>query len=228
MVDRSVRIFPLGDSAITVEFGNTISPELNTRAIALTEHFTRNPFPGFVEAVPAYTSATVFYDLIAVSRADGGRTTAFDRVRAEVEAALKSIDTAGSAAGRLIEIPVAFDLAGEYDLAYVGERAGLAPSEVVERFVSATYRVYMLGFLPGFTYMGEVDETIATPRKETPRTKVPAGSVGIAGRQTGIYSLESPGGWQIIGRTSVPLFTPGSETPTLLQAGDQVRFTVAQ
>jgi KipI family sensor histidine kinase inhibitor len=104
----------------------------------------------------------------------------------------------------------------------------LTPDKVVEIFLSKTYRVFMLGFLPGFSYMGEVDERIVTPRRQTPRTKVPKGSVGIAGRQTGIYSLESPGGWQIIGRTIVELFTPEAETPTFLQAGDSVKFYETQ
>ncbi len=225
MAEESIRIFSLGDAALTVEFGNAISPLLNSRAIALAEHFMRHPFPGFVEAVPAYTSTTLFYDPIVLLKT-GEKATAFEQVRAAVDAALGSLEVSSDEEARMVEIPVTFDLPGEYDLAFVAEHAGLDPSEVINRFVSTIYRVYMLGFLPGFTYMGEVDDSIATPRKVTPRTMVPAGSVGIAGRQTGIYSLESPGGWQVIGRTSVPLFTPDADSPTLLQAGDQVRFTV--
>jgi KipI family sensor histidine kinase inhibitor len=120
-----------------------------------------------------------------------------------------------------MEIPV--DFGGE-DLNVVAEFSGLSTSGVVEIFLSRQYRVYMLGFLPGFAYMGEVDERIAVPRRATPRTKVPKGSVGIAGKQTGIYPFESPGGWQIIGRTPVEMFAPDREEPCLLRPGDIVRF----
>jgi KipI family sensor histidine kinase inhibitor len=123
---------------------------------------------------------------------------------------------------------VRFDDGSAPDLGFVAESSGLSREKVIEIFVSVTYRVYMLGFLPGFSYMGEVDDRIATERKETPRLSVPKGSVGIAGKQTGIYSLESPGGWQIIGRTTAKLFTPRAERPSLLQPGDQVRFVAVK
>ena len=228
MAEKSIRIFPLGDSAITVEFGNTISPDLNRRAIALAEHFHNQPFPGFIEAVPAYASATVFYDVLEVRRQVQSDATAFEIVEHLIRQAIGGLSVENGSDTRLVEIPVRFDLDGEFDLASVAERAGLTTAALIDIFTGSTYRVYMLGFLPGFTYMGEVDERIATPRKETPRKLVPAGSVGIAGRQTGIYSLASPGGWQIIGRTDVALFTPNAASPALLQAGDQVRFVIAQ
>jgi len=228
MAEKSIRIFPLGDSAITVEFGNTISPDLNRRAIALAEHFHNQPFPGFIEAVPAYASATVFYDVLEVRRQVQSDATAFEIVEHLIRQAIGGLSVENGSDTRLVEIPVRFDLDGEFDLASVAERAGLTTAALIDIFAASTYRVYMLGFLPGFTYMGEVDERIATPRKETPRKLVPAGSVGIAGRQTGIYSLASPGGWQIIGRTDVALFTPNAASPALLQAGDQVRFVIAQ
>lgn len=227
MAEETIKIFPLGDSALTVEFGTTISPDHNRKAIALAEHFHQNPFDGFIEAVPAYASTTIFYDCVEVRRSSRS-TNAFEAVRINVENSTNEISEISSVEDRVVEIPVLFDLEGEFDLVEVAARAGLEAAEVIEIFTAAAYRVYMLGFLPGFTYMGEVDERIATPRKETPRKLVPAGSVGIAGRQTGIYSLDSPGGWQIIGRTDVPLFTPAAERPTLLQAGDTVKFTVAE
>ena len=125
----------------------------------------------------------------------------------------------------VIEIP--FDYSDEFalDLDYISETKNLAKEKIIEIFTAQTYRVFMLGFLPGFAYMGEVDERIAVPRKATPRLKVPQGSVGIAGNQTGIYPLESPGGWQIIGKTETELFTPDEKNPTFLQAGDLVKFT---
>lgn len=221
------RIFALGDSALTIEFGRRVSADLNRRAIALAEHFQQDPFPGFVESVPAYASTTVFYDLLEVRREFAAFPSAFEAVRSLAVEALKNLNSIQDKPSRIIEIPVHFDAESAPDLEFVAASANLLPTDVIEIFTSARYRVYMLGFLPGFTYMGEVDERIATPRRETPRTHVPKGSVGIAGRQTGIYSLRSPGGWQIIGRTDVELFTPDEELPSFLQPGDEVRFLAA-
>lgn len=220
----AIRFFPLGESAITVEFGNIISAPLNDRAIALAESIGRSPFPGFVEAVPAYCSATVFYDLVEVRRNFPDFATAFDAVRYHLVDAVKDLRAAERPFVDPVEVPVDFGEVAALDLAFVAEINSLTPASVVEIFTSQIYRVYMLGFLPGFTYMGEVDERIAAPRKETPRMAVPRGSVGIAGRQTGIYSLSSPGGWQIIGRTDLEMFTPGEASPSALKAGDLVRF----
>jgi inhibitor of KinA len=227
MTDESIRIFPLGDSALTVEFGNTISVDLNKRAIALADHFQQNPFSGFIESVPAYASTTVFYDLLEVRRTFTEFATASDAVKSLAIEAINNLNTSLSENSRTIEIPVHFDAKSALDLDYVAEQNNLSHDKVIDIFTAATYRVFMLGFLPGFTYMGEVDERIATPRHETPRTVVPKGSVGIAGKQTGIYSLASPGGWQIIGHTDVEMFTPSGELPTYLQPGDQVKFVPA-
>ena len=222
------RIFSLGDSALTVEFGNEISIELNERAIALSDHFQRHPFPGFIETVPAYASTTIFFDIARVRDAFAQSATAFDAVRILAEKALGQVRAEKAHKRQTVEIPVHFDPSSALDLEYVAETHSLSPAEVVDVFTSRTYRVFMLGFLPGFTYMAEVDERIATPRKGAPRTAVPRGSVGIAGRQTGIYSLESPGGWQIVGRTDVDMFTPDGDRPTLLRPGDSVRFVRAK
>ncbi|HEV7699127.1 MAG TPA: 5-oxoprolinase subunit PxpB [Pyrinomonadaceae bacterium] len=222
------RIFPLGDSALTVEFGNEISVDLNQRSIALSDHFESHPFPGFIESVPAYASATIFYDVAQVRRGFPESASSFDTVRSLADAALKTIKTTLVAESRVVEIPVHFDSTSAPDLAFVAKQSGLGENKVIELFTGRTYRVFMLGFLPGFTYMAEVDKRIATPRKDAPRASVPNGSVGIAGKQTGIYSLESPGGWQIVGRTDVEVFTPHAKRPTLLQPGDQVRFVPAK
>lgn len=226
---ESIRIFPLGDAALTVEFGTDISEALNKKALALADRFERDSFPGFIECTPAYACTTVFYDLVAVRRAFPQFPTASDAVRSFVADALSKADrsVAGDRADT-IEIPVRFDADAAPDLEFVAEKNGLSTDRVVDIFLDKTYRVFMLGFLPGFAYMGEVDERIATPRKSTPRLAVPKGSVGIAGRQTGIYSLESPGGWQIIGCTDVDMFTPDAASPTLLDAGDSVRFVRAE
>lgn len=225
MINEEIRIFSLGETALTVEFGTTISEALNKKAIALAEYFSDHPFPGFIESVPAYASATIFYDPLVIRQSLSGFQTAFDFVASLVNSSIRTLNVENSIDLRTVEIPVRFDLNGEFDLAYVASFHDLTPTEVIEIFTSTTYRVYMLGFLPGFSYMGEVSEQIATPRKESPRTHVPAGSVGIAGRQTGIYSLASPGGWQIIGRTDLAMFTPDAEAPCFLGPGDNVRFT---
>ena len=227
MTDESIRIFPLGESALTVEFGNSISVDLNRRSIALADHFQQNPFPGFIESVPAYASTTVFYDLFEVRREFSEFATAFEALKTLTVSAIDNLSLAEDEPTRTIEIPVHFDAESAPDLEFVAAQSNLSPSSVIKIFTAVTYRVFMLGFLPGFAYMGEVDERIATPRRETPRTVVPKGSVGIAGRQTGIYSLSSPGGWQIIGRTDVGMFRPDAESPTYLRPGDQVTFVPA-
>ena len=228
MTSENIRIFPLGDSALTVEFGSTISQVINKKAIAFANQIETAGFPGLIESAPAYSSTTIFYDLFKVRQSFPEYATAFDAVKSIAEKALKASNEVYNSGPRMVEIPVHFDAESSSDLDFVAERNSLTPTEVVEIFTSQTYRVFMLGFLPGFTYMGEVDDRIATPRKETPRTLLPKGSIGIAGKQTGIYSLESPGGWQIIGRTDVEMFTPDTSPPSLLQPGDEVRFTAVK
>ena len=224
MDDQKRRIFPLGDSALTVEFSNTISQTINTRAITLANFFETTSFPGFIESVPAYSSTTIFYDLFTVRKSFPEHATAFDAVKTIAEKAIDSLAETCDHDSQLVEIPVKFDAQSSLDLDFVAEQRGFSPTEVIDIFTSKTYRVFMLGFLPGFTYMGEVDDRIATQRKETPRTLLPKGSVGIAGKQTGIYSLDSPGGWQIIGRTNIEMFRPDANPPSYLKPGDEVRF----
>ena len=224
MTKERITIFPLGDSALTVEFGTTISQSINEKAIAFANRIETDSFPGFIESVPAYSSATIFYDIVRVRKGFPEYPTAFGAVKSIAEKAIDAASDARESDARLIEIPVHFDANAALDLSFVSEHSGLSPIEVIDIFTSRTYRVFMLGFLPGFTYMGEVDERLAMRRKQTPRTLLPKGSVGITGKQTGIYSLESPGGWQIIGRTDVEMFTPDASHPSLLQPGDRVKF----
>ncbi len=218
------KIFPIGDNVLTIEFGNEIFAEHNNLVLKLAAYFEQNAFQGFVELIPAYASLTCFYDVLIVRKNFSAFATAFDAVKNFAENALLNLDDFEETKPRLIEIPICFDKESALDLDSVAAMNNLNAKHVTEIFLHETYRVYMLGFLPGFAYMGEVDERIAAPRKTSPCLKVPKGSVGIAGRQTGIYSLESPGGWQIIGRTNVELFTPEAESPTFLKAGDLVRF----
>lgn len=227
MAENSYRIFPLGDSALTVEFGNVISENVNRTAIAVADAVANLNIIGIIETVPAYASATVYYDPIAIRREFPDATSAFDAVSAIVEKTIRSSSHSNNESAEPIEIIVDFSPAAALDLEYVAELSGLSSVDVIEIFTKPVYRVYMLGFLPGFAYMGEIDERIATPRKDAPRLSVPAGSVGIAGRQTGIYSLPSPGGWQILGRTDAAMFDPKREVPCLLNPGDHVRFIPA-
>lgn len=224
----SYKIFSLGENALTIEFGNRISVELNNRVINLARFFEENPFSGYIEIVPAYASLSIFYDVSIVRRNFPEYSTAFEAIKNLAEKALRNFDEYAEDVSRIIEIPVCFAAEFAPDLNFVASGNNLSPEKVVEIFLGKIYRVYMLGFLPGFAYMGEIDDRIAAPRKETPRLRVPKGSVGIAGRQTGIYSLESPGGWQIIGQTNTELFTPHAESPTFLRAGDWVRFYEAK
>lgn len=218
------KIFPLGTNALTIEFGSEISEELNDRAINLADYFAQNHFQGLIETVPAYASLTLFFDVFTVKQNFPDYRTAFDAVENQVANALKNLRSIKRKKPRLIEIPVDFSPPHAPDLPFVGAQHKLTEKQVIEIFTAKTYRVYMLGFLPGFAYMGEVDERLAAPRKQAPRLTVPRGSVGIAGRQTGIYPFDSPGGWQIIGRTDFELFTPHKEKPCALEAGDAVKF----
>lgn len=221
---KNFEIFPLGANALTVNFGNEINVRLNDKAVKLAEYFKQHPFPGFVETVSAYASATIFYDVFIVRKNFPEFTNAFDAVRLLAENAVKNSAKLKIETGKQIEIPVCFDNEFALDLKNIIHEKKLSKDEFIEIFTSQTYRVFMLGFLPGFAYMGEIDERIAIGRKQKPRIKIPKGSVGIAGRQTGVYPLESPGGWQIIGRTDAEFFTPKDESPTLLEPGDFVKF----
>ncbi len=222
-----MRIFPLGDNAITVEFGNEVSLELNQRAIALAEYFRSEPFAGLIEAVPAYASTTFFFNASEVRKNCGELTTAFDAVKSIIEDAVPHLCTLPVDESRIIEIPMIITSETAIDLDSIAEFSGLTSDEVISIFLERTYNVFMIGFLPGFAYMGVVDERIAMPRKKTPRTKVPKGSVAIGGGQTGVYPLESPGGWNIIGRTEMVMFDPHADPFCPLNAGDRVKFVRA-
>jgi inhibitor of KinA len=217
------KIFPLGN-ALTISFGNLISPKINDLVLNLANFIEKISFRGFIECVPAYSSLTIFYDVIKVRKEFSGYKTAFDAVENLIEKAVLNLENSTEKISNLIEVPVNFNKEFALDLESVADKNKLTTEEVIEIFTSKIYRVYMLGFLPGFAYMGELDERIATPRKKTPRNLVPKGSVGIAGTQTGIYPLESPGGWQIIGKTNVELFTPIGVDLTIFQPGDSVKF----
>jgi inhibitor of KinA len=219
-----MRIFPLGDNAITIEFGNEVSLELNRKSLALAGHFDSNPFCGFIESIPAYASTTIFYDVARVREKYPLHESAFAAVSVLVENAADALSESEITTGQTIEIPTHFSDEVSLDLNELCDWSGLSNNEIIAIFLERTYNVYMIGFLPGFAYLGEVDERIAVPRKRSPRLRVPPGSVAIGGRQTGVYPLESPGGWHIIGRTDMKMFDPENVDLCPLRPGDQVKF----
>ncbi|MED4955525.1 5-oxoprolinase subunit PxpB [Paenibacillus macerans] len=222
-------IIPLGDGALTVKLGEAIHPAVHHKVRQLADYLERNPFPWMVEYVPSFASVTIYYDIMQLQpdNSETGREEdayPFKLAAARLRDVLGGLENNELPPPRVIEIPVCYG--GEWgpDLAAVAEYHGLTPEEVIGIHTSADYLVYMLGFAPGFAYLGGMPERIATPRRQTPRLLIPAGTVGIAGDQTGVYPLDTPGGWQLIGKTPVKLFIPGQMPPTLLQAGDTVRF----
>lgn len=212
---RQFRIMALGDSALTIEFGNEIDPEINARVIDFAKHVIDQRWHGIHDIVPTYRSLTIHFDPL---RWDSAVLT--KRLRALPRPG------PGHAAphGTLHEIPVLYGDEWGPDLDNVATFAGVRPADIIALHTSIPYRVYMLGFSPGFPYLGLVPKTLAIPRHTTPRTHVPAGSVGIADCQTGIYPTATPGGWQLIGRTPTAIYRKNQADPFLLKPGDLVRF----
>ncbi len=215
MIYTPPRLVPAGDAAILIEFADEIDDAINDRVHACAQTLRAQNHPAVRDLIPAYASLLVCFDPEQI---------AFAKMRVWLRQALDAPPTRAPFAPRRIEIPTRYGGAEGPDLAFLAEFSGLTERQVVELHASVEYRVYLIGFAPGFAYLGSVPDAIAAPRLATPRTRVPVGSVGIAGKQTGIYPLESPGGWRIIGRTTWHLFDPACEPPALLQPGDRVRF----
>ena len=205
----------MGDRSLLVELGDEISPVVNQSVQELFTGLDIQKLRGILELVPSYRSLLVIYDPLIVSLAE---------LKPAIVAIHKNLDRSHLPEPRTVKIPVIYGDKYGPDLAAVAQYHHMTAGEVIRYHTQATYRVYMIGFTPGYPYLGELPEVIATPRRETPRTFVPRGSVGIAQKQTGIYSVDSPGGWQIIGWTPVPLFDPQSNPPSLLVMGDRVEF----
>jgi len=230
----SYHIFPLGDSAITLDFGNGIDEMINRKVIDLFHSLKNEPLPGMIEAVPAYSSITIYYDIFHLRKSVSQDKTVSEWMTDQLEERMDLPLLQHDSLSRLIKIPVCYEKEFALDMEAIAKEKNISVDEVMHIHISKTYRVYMLGFLPGFPYMGEINEQIKMPRKAQPRQRVEAGSVGIAGRQTGIYPLASPGGWQIIGRTPLELFETSPKTSPeerayedsicLLQPGDEVMF----
>ncbi len=210
-----IRILTAGDSALLIEFGKEINPETNRKITALVQLMREQHIEGIVDVIPAFCSLLINYD---------PRVLSYEELKERMEHLLKMETKTEATRKRIFEIPVCYG--GEYgpDIENIAEHAGLSIEEVIKIHSSKDYLIYMLGFLPGFTYLGGLDERIHTPRLASPRLKIRAGSVGIGGSQTGIYPLDSPGGWQLMGMTPVRTYDPERQTPILVEAGDYIRF----
>jgi KipI family sensor histidine kinase inhibitor len=209
----AVKVHPLGDAAALVELGSRIDTALNTRAIGLAAALRKRR--GVREAVPGYASVTLHYDPEQVT---------FDQLVTSTRNLVRQ-RSGPKTPGRLHRIPVFYD---GPDLQETAERIGVPIPELIRLHTEPTYRVFMIGFVPGWAYLGPLPEKLRLPRRSVPRTLVPSGSVAIAGAQTGVYPLPTPGGWHLLGRTEVPMFLPDSDPPLLLRTGDRVKFFEAR
>ena len=211
----SITFYPLGEAAIVIQFGETIDEQTNRLVVSFSRHIETCSIPGMIEQVPSLNSITLFYDVMQQN---------YTEIEQSLRNMLRTFEVAHTDAGRIVEIPVCYG--GDFgpDLSHVADYHNLSEEEVIRIHAEPIYLVYMIGFAPGFPFLGGLSEKIATPRRESPRVQIPVGSVGIAGAQTGIYSISTPGGWQLIGRTPTELFQPAKDPPSLLQAGDRVKF----
>lgn len=221
---KDYTIFPLGDAALMIDFGNCIDEIINRKVLGLFHSLNENPIDGVIELVPAYSSLAVYYDVLQIKKNQPVYKTAYDSLSEIINKRLEQPIPGSVTSLETIKIPVCYDAEFALDMGELTKTKKISSEELIRIHTSKEYTVHMLGFLPGFTYMAKVDDAIAMPRRINPRINVEAGSVGIAGSQTGIYPLSSPGGWQIIGRTPLRLFNAGSDSFTLLKPGNKVQF----
>ena len=215
-MQNSVRFLFSGDSALVIEFGNEISVDINKKIRKMMDDIKKENIDGIVELVPTYCSLLINYDVLKIDY-----NTLVEKLKTFLN---NDLETAEGEEVTLVEIPTLYNDEVGPDLSYVAEHNKLSKEEVIKIHTGTDYLVYMLGFMPGFTYLGGMSEKIATPRLESPRLQIYPGSVGIAGKQTGMYPSMSPGGWRIIGRTPLKLYNPDSDTPVYISSGDYVRY----
>jgi inhibitor of KinA len=219
----TLSIYPISEKAVTIAFGDSISEALMHRINNFDKLIHERPFEGLQTTVPAYCTLSVFFDPLQVLKSTMPGKTCREKVSHYLEQ-LNETETTIKSESQLITIPVNYGGEMGPDLEDVAALNKITADEVINVHTSVTYLVHMIGFVPGFAYLGGMPETIAAPRKATPRGAIPAGSVGIAGTQTGIYPLQTPGGWQLIGQTPVKMFDLARPVPALLKAGDRVQF----
>lgn len=222
--DPGFQCYFLSEEAITIQFGTEIKAQTFQQITAFNQLLKATAFNGFVDSVPAYTTLTVYYDPLLVWKADLPGSNCFEKVANFLKQLHQKVEGTPTIKPDQIIIPVIYG--GQYgpDLEEIAKHNKLSTDEVISLHTQAIYTVYLIGFVPGFAYLGGMDKRLYTPRKETPRNEVPSGSVGIAGNQTGIYPLNTPGGWQILGQTPLQLFSIDREQPSLLKTGDEVIF----
>lgn len=223
-MNNEFTISPLGDAAVLISFGNIIDESINKNVLSIFETIKNFSLPYVTDIVPAYSSLAVYYDVADIYERKNSTESVFNFVSEEMNRIIKKNKAPDLINSRKIKVPVCYSQKYALDIDEISLQKKLTREEIIHLHTSKKYRVYMIGFLPGFPYMGEVDERIAVSRKSAPRTMIEAGSVGIAGRQTGIYSLNSPGGWQIIGKTPMKIFDKQNDDPVLFQPGDEVEF----
>ncbi len=216
-------MYPCGDHALTIEWGNAIDVTVNKTVMALFVLLKEANIKGVKDIIPAYNTITIVYDTPLLKK-QVTTATVYEWMSRQVGNLINSSEIDIEKKSRLVRIPVCYDFSMAPDLSSLAAEHSIHTDEVIKLHTGKTYRVYLIGFMPGFAYMGSVDQKIKTPRRSNPRTLVPAGSVGIAGEQTGIYPFDSPGGWQLIGQTPVKMFDAGNDQPCYLQPGDEVQF----
>lgn len=214
MTPTPPRVMPLGDSAVTLSWGDGVSEALHSRVLGAARVIAGAALPGVTDLVPSYAALTVCYNPLHID---------YHQMASQLAAlaATGGAESGSSPVGRAHDIPVRYD---GPDLEEVARQTGMSTAEVIGCHAARTYRVYLLGFVPGFAYLGDLDPRLVVPRRGSPRKLVPAGSVAIAGAQTAIYPLDTPGGWHLIGQTPVTMFDPDRPEPSLLHPGDRVRF----
>ena len=206
---------PMGDGGVQVAFESVISPDVNKEVTAFSQAVKEAKIEGMIDLIPAFCTLLVHYD---------SRIITYDKMVKKLKSLTETKATSRQRLPRVFEIPVVYGGEKGPDLLNVANHAGCDVNEVINRHSQTEYLIYMLGFMPGFPYLGGLDARIATPRLATPRIKIPKGSVGIGGDQTGIYPLESPGGWQLIGQTPLDIYNPNRHHPILFEAGDYIKF----
>lgn len=212
---EDIKILTAGDSSLLVQMTQEIRPDINGKLSALVKLIKEQKVEGVIDTIPAFCSLLINYN---------PRVVSYGELKKRIESMIKVDVTLGEHHKKVFEIPVCYG--GEYgpDLSTIAKHGGISEKKVIEIHSGKDYLIYMLGFLPGFTYLGGLDERIHTPRLPNPRLRIPAGSVGIGGSQTGIYPMDSPGGWQLMGKTPIKTYDPGRAKPILMEAGDYIRF----
>lgn len=210
-----IKVMPAGDSALVVEFGNEINEAVNEKVHALAKKIRQENIPGITEMIPTFRSLLVSYDMLQIS---------YSKLSVTLSVLSRELEMNQAAHHRIVKIPCCYGARFGADLTDMERLTGLSREEIIELHSSVDYKIYMLGFLPGFVYLGGLDKRLEVPRLDTPRVRIGKGAVGIGGNQTGIYPMDSPGGWRLIGGTPVDLYDPEREDPVLLRAGEYIRF----